>query len=141
MTPSEREVPDQPTDDADRLASFMGWKRLGEMRNAWWDDGSRRALHGDEVRDVRIARGIHEHRGWWNPLVSADHDFQVLERAREMWASSDPGKMYRMMRQVGVVLDAADESLGYAIILRYRVGDWSRAVLAMLRSPEGGVVE
>lgn len=73
----------------------------------------------------------------WNPFLSADADLQVLERSREVWAENDPDRMYRMIRRLGFLLDAPDASLGYAIGLRYNVGDYSRAVLAVLRSTDG----
>lgn len=120
-------APEYTTEDAERLArDFMGW-RLGSECYAdatapleWYFERGGQWYH--------VARAK-----WpWNPFRDADADLQVLERAREVWQAKERDSSrtteFSLWFEFGVLLPRA---------LDYRVGDFSRAALEVLRSTEG----
>lgn len=111
--------PEWSAEDVEALArDFMGWKHAGSedgkdpSRTSYFMSTlalpTRRTclVFAPQPSSPRTARE-------WNPFRSADADFQVLERAREVWR------------------DLRGDHFSY------RVGTWARAVLVVLRSTQG----
>jgi hypothetical protein len=138
-------MPDEPTwtsEDVETLAVFMGWESVstGDL-DMWFDRKAKRSHCGPRTRRFREERwGMKtEAPLYWNPMEDANADFQVLERAREVWA--DPLQAARVsflanLRERWIARLPADEVPSLAWYAQYVCGDWSRAALAVLKEME-----
>lgn len=104
----------------ERLCVFMGWERHEFLGLHCW--GPRNGML-NEMRFLPTG---------FSPFTDANHDLQVLERAREAWAA-DSGAATRM----DDALEEAWLKASWQWTMSYRCGDYSRAVLTVLRSTEG----
>ena len=107
-------------EDVERLAAgLMGWRPDFGV----WRDSEGRVMADTAGREE------------WNPFLCAADDLTVLERVREVWngtgARSDPVRMTAYHAALTQLVGASVD-LGWALIFRYSVGDWSRAALAVL---------
>lgn len=139
-TPS---VPEWSAEDIEALAGFMGYSIvrgsddvLGAMRAPFpllYMDGA----------SVALIRHIMDPPSRWEPMADANADLQVLQRAREVWdvptlrllnaeLSALASARWKTDRDGPAALDPPTMRLRYCA-----VGDYSRAVRAVLRSTEG----
>jgi hypothetical protein len=113
----------------ERLArDLMGWGPLAtnEPTDMWWDVKAGHAWHGYATKTSREARGVTAHPYLFAPFTDANHDFMVLERARELWND----KREEIVMDDALRAVAAD--MPYHVRLGYRVGDYARAALTVL---------
>lgn len=113
-------------EDVELLATrLMGWKRPEDLEDAmpgcWHDDSGPVAWMFNMGRDP------------WNPYVSADADVQVLERVREVWSEDAMADFSTEYRRHARGLDFGQH---IPFTMRYTVGAWARAALAVLKEME-----
>lgn len=128
-------APEYTAEDVERLASFMGWEPISGAQGAWWNGGTKGARYGYEVVESREKLGYALHHGAFLPFTDARHDLEVLERARE----KDDDFAWKVACEVHRVWNARNtggHGTRFMVIsyLMYEAGDYSRAVLEVLRS-------
>lgn len=112
-------------EDMEILAKWMGWEvvHLGAVAYAVLPNEGRFYLHSNNGSRSKFAAE-------WEPFMNVAHDYMVLERAREVWAD----------QREEIIMDDALRAWGadmpFHVRLRYRVGDYARAVLAVLRGSQ-----
>lgn len=114
-------APEYTAEDVAAVARFMGWTPV------YVPEGS---IFRDSVGELdywRTASGDSVYLGWC-PFTDANEDFEVLERAREVWGDDE------RLALLDDALENAWMALPWPFALCYGVGDWSRAVLEVLRS-------
>lgn len=126
-------------EQVERLArDFMGWKRGDELVDF---PPHYHGLEGRWFRETDVGPSL-AGGARWNPLFDAAEDYQVLQRARETWGRTDRLSIAAFACAVVDLCSAnlypagwfPDDGPTIPACVGYTVGDYARAVLAVLDS-------
>lgn len=124
-------VQDWTAEDVETLARWMGWIRADG--GVYWYDGRKMRIT-PSCKAERTSCGLGTQPSqMWNPFADAEADYMVLERAREVWSAVGQGVRFSSELECALKARSKDGDALCGNAARYRVGDWSRAVLAVLR--------
>lgn len=132
-----QDVREWTLDAESRLAAFMGWRQSVK------EDGVHPGVFWINIDDGCIRGEVEA----WCPLYCADDDLQVLERAREVWGVTYQWTRFQVAYASAIAAHAGVPAIASvqthapaavsSVLYFHACGDWSRAVLAVLRSTEG----